>query len=101
MLRRIATACALAVALISRVATAQSAVAHFTVDTAVDRGPVNRDVYGADLEYIGADAPDVRAVVSGTSLVRFPGGDDQSLFRWDAPTLGACTQPQWTWPSLA
>ena len=71
-----------------------------TVDTTRVLRPVNRDVYGANLEYTSANVAAVRTVAAQFTSLRFPGGDADSVFRWDAPDRGECGQ-QYTWGSVA
>ena len=71
------------------------------IDATLDLGAVNRSVYGANFEYIGANVPAIDAVVEGTHLIRFPGGDGESNFLWSDVNAGTCAVPQWTWPTVA
>lgn len=72
----------------------------FIVDATRVLRPVSRDVYGANLEYTSADVAAVRTVAAQFTVLRFPGGDADSGFLWEAPDAGDCGQ-RYTWSSLA
>jgi hypothetical protein len=78
-----------------------TAEAVIVIDATVDLGTVNREIFGTNFEYIGADVPEIESIVAGTPLIRFPGGDDVSQFLWSDPDPGRCDAPQWTWPRVA
>jgi alpha-N-arabinofuranosidase len=73
----------------------------FHVDTTRDAGPVRRYLFGANVEYVGEDTPAARAVMDGTTIARFPGGDDVSRFLWSDPSIGTCTNSRWNWDAIA
>lgn len=94
--------CAIVIVGVStRVAAAQPRV---EIDVAQDRGAVNRLVYGGNLEFIGQNTPEVATLAGGLPLWRFPGGDADGAFRWDATMSLAplCSRPGgWTWDLAA
>lgn len=71
------------------------------IDTSDDRGPVPRDVFGADLEFINSNAPEVAALAAELPLLRFPGGDADSIFRWDQTLAPRCSRPGFDWNAAA
>ncbi len=71
------------------------------IDTAADRGPVSRDVYGGDLEFINSNVPEVAALAAELPLLRFPGGDADAIFRWDRALPPRCARPGFDWPAAA
>lgn len=71
------------------------------IDTAADRGAVNRDVYGGDLEFINSNVPEVAALAAELPLLRFPGGDADAIFRWDQSLPPRCTRPGFDWNAAA
>ncbi len=71
------------------------------IDTTAERGAVPRDIYGGDLEFINSLSPEVSALAEELPLLRFPGGDADSVFRWDRPLTPMCTRAGFDWESAA
>lgn len=71
------------------------------IDTAIERGAVPRDIYGGDLEFINSLSPEVSALAEELPLLRFPGGDADSVFRWDRPLAPMCSRAGFDWESAA
>ncbi len=71
------------------------------IDTTAERGAVPRDIYGGDLEFINSLSPEVSALAEELPLLRFPGGDADSVFRWDRPLAPMCTRTGFDWESAA
>lgn len=71
------------------------------VDTTVDRGAVPREVFGGDLEFINTNSPEVAALAAELPLLRFPGGDADSIFRWDQTLTPRCSRPGFDWNAAA
>jgi alpha-N-arabinofuranosidase len=82
-------------------AAAGGAQPRIVVDADAPRGAVPRDVFGGDLEFINTRSPEVEAVAAELPLLRFPGGDADSVFRWDQPLAPRCTRPGFDWPAAA
>ena len=82
-------------------ATAAGAQPRVVVDATASRGAVSRDVFGGDLEFINTRSPEVEALAAELPLLRFPGGDADSVFRWDQPLAPRCTRPGFDWPAAA
>ena len=92
----------LVVALIALALPARSvAQPRLDINAADDRGPVPRDIFGGDLEFINTNAPEVAALAAELPLLRFPGGDADSIFRWDQSLPPRCARPGFDWNAVA
>jgi hypothetical protein len=71
------------------------------IDVDHDLGPVNRDVFGGDFEFITSQAPETIALASGMPFARYPGGDADSTFYWTDGPLTDGIYPSFDWAAYA
>ena len=87
------------------VTLAASTVGHatptFHIDTTNVGRAVPREMYGGNVEFIGANSPTMQRVLTGMPFARFPGGDDGSRFLWSDTSVGTCSEPKWNWDAIA
>ena len=82
------------------IATAVEAQPRFEIDATADRGPISRDIYGANLEYIARNTPATAEFAAQFPVLRVPGGDSAQRFLWNLASRGPC-RARWDWASYA
>lgn len=90
-----------AVGLWAPAVAAQPAAPRVEVDAGGARVAVPRDVFGGNLEFVNENAPAVAELAGSLPVLRFPGGDADSEFRWDRALRPRCGRPGFDWPAAA